>query len=423
MTIVFVAIGSVLATLLIVLLISNLTAGEKKITYLVESTYGVDDPQFARTLGNLLGPALVGGNRIDRLNNGREIFPAMLEAIRGAKKTICFETFIYWEGDIGRQFADAITERARSGVRVHVLVDWLGANRVDERYLEEMQKAGAEVERYHPLRWYSLDRINNRTHRKLLVIDGETGFTGGVGIADTWTGNAEDPDHWRDLHFRVTGPVVAQMQGAFMDNWVKTHSKVLHGSDYFPTLNATGECFGQVFKSSPREGSESMRLMFLLSIACARQSVDIGNAYFVPDDLLVDALVAARRRDVNVRVIVPGKHIDTALVRRASRSRWGDLLKAGVQIHEYTPTMYHSKILIVDNLWTSVGSTNFDNRSLRLNDEANLNLLNHEFASELTAEFEKDVARSHRITLEEWQHRPLREKLIEHLAGLLRTQL
>jgi cardiolipin synthase len=286
-----------------------------------------------------------------------------------------------------------------------------------------MERAGVEIHRYHPLTWHTLDRVNNRTHRKLLILDGRVGFTGGVGIAQQWTGNAEDPDHWRDLHFRVDGPAVAHLQAAFMDNWIKTHSCVLYGPDYFPELVAAGDQVAQVFRSSPREGSESMRLMFLLSIACARRTLRIGNAYFVPDDLLVQSLVDARSRGVDVKIIVPGKWIDTALVRRASRSRWGDLLEAGCEIHEFQPTMYHTKLMVVDDVWASVGSTNFDNRSLRLNDEANLNVMDRAFAARLAAEFDADLGRSHRVTLEEWRHRPLREKAIEHLSGLLRSQL
>lgn len=417
------AIGVSLATLVIVYFISNLTSSEKKIEYQIKADYGVADPQFFRSVGSLLGPALVPGNRIEILANGDQIFPAMLEAIRDARCSVCFETFIYWQGDIGEAFAEAFIERARAGVAVHVLVDWLGANKIDSAYIERMEAAGVEVERFHPLRWYNLDRVNNRTHRKVLVVDGLVGFIGGVGIADAWTGNAQDPEHWRDLHFRIRGPSVAQMQSAFMDNWVKIKSKVLHTARYFPELQCEGECHAQTFKSSPREGSESMRLMFLLSIACARQSIVIGNAYFVPDTLLVSALVAARQRGVAVRVIVPGKHIDTTLVRKASRSRWGKLLEAGVEIYEFQPTMYHTKLLVIDQFWTSVGSANFDNRSFRLNDEANLNIWNASFAASVSEEFDKDLLRSTQVTLADWKNRPMAEKAVEHLAGLFRGQM
>jgi len=410
-------------TVAVILLALNFTSGEKKIKHEIPSLYGVADPQFLRAMGSLLGPAIVNGNRIVTLLNGDEIFPSMLEAIRSAKKTITFETYIYWSGKVGDDFAKALAERARAGVKVHVLLDWVGSGKAKKDYIDEMKAAGVEVDKYHPLRWYNFSRVNNRTHRKLLVVDGRIGFTGGVGIADKWSGHAQDPEHWRDSHFRLEGPAVAQMQAAFMDNWTKTQSKVLHGEEYFPKLDSAGPSQAQVFKSSPREGSESVRLMYLLSIASARKRLLIANSYFVPDDLSVKTIADARKRGVDVEVIVPGTKIDSELSRKASRSRWGDLLEAGVEIYEYQPTMYHCKVMVIDDLWVSVGSTNFDNRSFRLNDEANLNVYDADFARRQVNDFEEDRKRAHRVTLGEWQHRPLSEKILEHAAGLLRSQL
>jgi cardiolipin synthase len=289
--------------------------------------------------------------------------------------------------------------------------------------LEKMKQAGVQVVKYHPLRWYSLGRLNNRTHRKLLIVDGRVGFTGGVGIADNWLGHAQDPEHWRDSHFRLEGPAVAQMQAAFMDNWMETCAEVLHGEEYFPELEPAGPHAAQLFKSSADDASESVRLMYLLSISSAVSSVRIANAYFVPDSLAVSTLVAAQRRGAKVEIIVPSRQIDSKLVRRASRSLWGPLLEAGVAIYEYQPTMYHVKVVVVDEVWTSVGSTNFDNRSFRLNDEANLNILDAEFAAGQAKVFEQDKALSRRITLEEWRRRPWRERATDRLAGLLRLQL
>jgi cardiolipin synthase len=289
--------------------------------------------------------------------------------------------------------------------------------------IQSMQDAGVEVQRYHPLRWYNIRRVNNRTHRKLLVVDGTVGFTGGVGIADEWSGNAHDPDHWRDSHFKMEGPVVAQCQAAFMDNWLKTRSRVLSGGEYFPEVAPAGSHRAQVVMSSPSEGSESARLMYLLAITSAARSVRIASAYFVPDDLSVRTLVDARRRGVKVVIIVPGEHNDTDVTRRAGRSRWGPLLQAGAEIYEYGPTMYHCKVMIVDDCWTSIGSANFDNRSFRLNDEANLNVDDADFAREQVGEFEHDQERSRRITLEEWTNHPWTEKLKDRAAGLLRSQL
>jgi cardiolipin synthase len=396
---------------------------EKEIRRPVESSYGVDDPQFRRSMGVLLGPALLPGNRVETLINGDRIFPSMLEAIRSAKRTITFETYIYWSGDVGKAFADALSERARAGVKVHILLDWIGSQKMDEKLLKEMADAGAEIHKYHPPRWYNLNRLNNRTHRKILVIDGRVGFTGGVGIADEWSGDAQDENHWRDTHYRVEGPAVAQMQSAFVDNWTKVSGVVLHGAAYFPPVEPAGGQDAQMFMSSIEGGSESMHLMYLLSIACARRSIDLSMAYFVPDELATHALVAALRRGVRVRIIVPGKNSDVALVRSAGRSTWGPFLAGGAEIHEYQPTMYHSKVLVVDGLWVSVGSTNFDTRSFRLNDEANLNVLDADFARRQGADFEADLKRSRRISYDEWAARPWTQKIQDRFLGFFNAQL
>jgi len=420
---VIIVISSAVLTIGLVLLGINLKGGEKTIEQSITRLYDTRDGQFERAMGVLLGPAIVPGNRFDVLLNGDEIFPAMLAAIRGAEKSITFESYIYWSGSVGQQFAAALAERARAGVRVHLLLDWLGSAKLDAAQIELMKQAGVLVRRFHAPVWYHLHRMNNRTHRKILVVDGRVGFTGGVGIADAWAGNAQDPAHWRDTHFRAEGPVVAQMQAVFMDNWIKVTGEVLHGIDYFPALPRRGESAGQMFSSSPAGGSESMRLMYLLAITAARQSINLSSAYFVPDDLTLKALVAAARRGVKVRIVTPGEHMDAETVQRASRARWGELLQAGVEIHQYQPTMYHCKVMIVDGLWVSVGSTNFDSRSFSLNDEANLNIFDAAFASRLTGIFEQDIARSRSISLSEWQRRPLKEKVLDRLAALIRAQL
>jgi cardiolipin synthase len=417
------ALVGALAAILATVLVLNFMSGEQRIERKLAHRYGVHDAQFQREVGALLGPPILAGNRIVTLENGAEIFPAMLEAIRGARRSICFETFIYWSGEIGREFVDALSERARAGVPVHVLIDWVGSQKMDERLIEQLVSAGVEVERYHPLHWYHLARMNNRTHRKILVVDGTVGFTGGVGIADNWNGNAESPEHWRDCHYRVQGPVVAQMQAAFMDNWIKTTGKVLQGEPYFPALTTTGAAPAQMFTSSPSGGGDSMLLMYLLAITAAQRSIDLAAAYFVPDKLTRSTLQGALDRGVRLRVIVPGEHIDKDVVRNASRANWGELLAAGAEIHEFQPTMFHCKTLIVDRHLVSVGSTNFDNRSFRLNDEANLNVYEPAFAEAATRIFEADLERSRRITHEAWLQRPLREKLLEQAAALLSRQL
>jgi cardiolipin synthase len=251
--IVAIGVAGILASLVVMLLVINFSSGEKQITQQVARLYTVDDPQFQRTMGAMLGPQILDGNRFQTLLNGDQIFPSMLEAIRSAQKSITFETYIYWAGDIGKQFADALSERARAGVPVHVLIDWVGSSKMEPSLLDEMKRSGVEIRKFHPLRWYNLGRLNDRTHRKLLVVDGRIGFTGGVGIASEWTGHAQDPQHWRDSHFRVEGPVVAQMQAILLDNWTKTTGKVLHGSAYFPPLSPLPEPAGraQVFSSFP----------------------------------------------------------------------------------------------------------------------------------------------------------------------------
>jgi cardiolipin synthase len=418
-----IAVISAVLTVVVVLLVLNLSLGDKQIDRQLGHLYGTQDPQFLRTMGVLLGPSLVDGNAVRELLNGDEIFPAMLDAIRGAQRTITFETYIYWSGTIGAQFADALAERARAGVKVHVLLDWIGSEKLEDTFLQEMEQAGVQVRRYNKPRWYSIGRLNNRTHRKLLVVDGATGFTGGVGIADIWQGNAQAPQHWRDTHFRVLGPAVGQMQAAFLDNWMQATGVVLHGSDYFPKLEPRGETYAQVFLSSPGGGAESMHLMYLLSITAATRSVRLSMSYFVPDEVAIETFVAAMKRGVEVQIITPGPHIDTEVVRKASRASWGRLLEAGAQIHEYQPTMFHCKVMIVDDVWVSVGSTNFDNRSFAVNDEANLNVYDAKFAQRQAEVFRHDLGRSRRVTLEEWQNRPWREKLMEHAAGLLGSQL
>lgn len=419
----WIAALAVAVTLLVVLVVLNATSGEQRIREQVQTAFGIGEDQFVREMSVLLGPPIVDGNAVAALHNGDEIFPAMLAAIDSARRTITFETYVYWNGEVGDRFADALAAKAREGVRVHVLVDWAGAMKMERATLDRMAEAGVEVEQYRPLAWYRLDRMNNRTHRKLLVVDGRVGFTGGVGIADVWAGDAQDPDHWRDMHFRIEGPVVAQMQAAFLDNWIQTTGAVLNGPDYFPPLDSVGTVAAHTFTSSSEGGSDSMRLMYLMAITSAERTVDLASAYFVPDDIMVEALVAARERGVRVRVLVPGPHLDSELVRVSSKQVWGDLLRAGVEISVYQPTMLHTKMLVVDARMVSVGSTNFDVRSFELNDEASLNLYDTAFAEAMTATFERDWADGEPYTYAMWEGRPWTERFAETVLRPLRSQL
>jgi cardiolipin synthase len=414
------AVGVVLV---IVWLYVNLATSERKVERPIPHTYATTDSQFVRTMGSLLGPNFLAGNQVTALYDGDEIFPAMLAAIRSARHTITFESYIYWSSSVGRQFTAALTERARAGVRTHVIIDWAGSHKVDRDDIARLRHAGVDVVFYRALHWFQLDHLNHRTHRKLLIVDGRVGFTGGAGVADQWLGHAEDEKHWRDSHFRIEGPVVAQLQAAFMDDWFETRGVVLDGPEYYPDLARHGSELGQVFWSSPRGGNGNLRVMFLLAIAAATRRILIANAYFLPDETTVEMLIAARRRGVDVEIIVPGPILDAQVVRRASRSMWQPMLEAGIRIFEYQPTMYHTKVMVVDDVWVSVGSTNFDDRSFRLNQEASLNVYDSGFGADQAAAFMKDRNRSREMTLEMWRHRSLWERIQERVAGIVRTQL
>jgi cardiolipin synthase len=368
----------------------------KQARHEIAPLYSASSPEFRQSAGSLLGPNFVAGNSIETLVNGDQIFPAMLQGIRSAKHSIDFETYVFWDGDIARQFTEALAERARAGVKVHAILDAQGTAKMGLQNVAQLREAGVDVVKYHSIFWLDPRRYNNRSHRKLLVIDGKTAFIGGVGIANEWTGNAESPKHWRDNHYRVTGPVVAQLQATFMTNWLKTRGEILHGADYFPPLESTGPYLAQSIRSSAR--NENLDLMYLLGIASAQRTLRIENAYFLPDELVRKELIAAGKRGVKVEIIVPGKYIDQKLVRAASKRHWPDLLDAGIKIYEYQPTMVHVKLMIVDDTFVSVGSGNFDNRSIRLNDEANLDVLNHEFAARHTRLFEADKRHAREVT-------------------------
>jgi cardiolipin synthase len=360
--------------------------------------YSASSPEFRQSAGSLLGPDFVSGNDITTLVNGTQIFPAMLSAIRSAKHSINFEDYWFSNGQIGREFTEALAERARAGVKVSAILDALGTYKMGRENLARLREAGVEAVKYHSIFWLDPRRYNHRTHRKLLIVDGEIAFVGGVGIADEWTGNADSPQHFRDNHYQVTGPVVAQLQAIFMANWLKTGGNVLHGADYFPPLASTGPYLAQALRSSA--GNANLDLMYLLAIASAQKTLRIENPYFLPDDLTRKELVNAARRGVKVEIIVPGKLINKKIVRAASKRHWPELIKAGIKIYEYQPTMMHVKLIVVDDTFVSVGSGNFDNRSIQLNDEANLDVLDRDFAAQQTRLFEMDKKQSHEITLD-----------------------
>jgi cardiolipin synthase A/B len=406
-----------------VIVLLNLMPERRDVREAIPHLHGVSDPQFLRTMDGTFGGALRGGHSIETLVNGDRIFPAMLGAIGEARSTVNFETFIYWSGEMARIFADALAEKARDGTKVRVLLDWAGSVPLDQNLIDMMEEAGVEVHRFRPIRWYTLDRLNNRTHRKLLIVDGQIGFTGGVGIGDEWRGDARNAEEWRDNHYRITGPAVADMQAAFAENWLEATGEVLQGDLFYPAQDTEGDLAAQLIKSSPNGGSRSMHQMLLMSLAAAQSHIRIGMAYFVPDDITLTQLVDAARRGVEIDIILPGEIMSVEIVRHGSRHFWGELLEAGIRIHEYQPTMYHAKLLIVDDAWVSIGSSNFDERSFRLNDEANLNVYGPTFAAEQIAMFEADLALASLVTLAEWENRPIREKFSDWLASWFRAQL
>jgi cardiolipin synthase len=413
-----VALGAIAAVLAI-----NLIPDARLVRRIVAHEFAASDPRFMRAMSAYSNGWIASGNAVQTLVNGDEIFPSMLAEIAAARSTINFETYIYWSGKVGYAFAQALAAKSREGVEVRVLIDWVGSLPFDEELIRIMTSAGVEVVRFRPIHWYTLDRVNNRTHRKLLVVDGRVAFTGGVGIADKWLGDARNPDEWRDTHYHVTGPVVAAFQAGFEKNWLEATGETLLGDGFYPALEPSGDLQTQFVVSSQPNGSENMALMFLTAIAAAEKTIRIGMAYFVPDETSLAQILDARRRGVAVEVIVPNHLTDVPVVRKSSRHLWGELLAAGVRIHEYQPTMYHPKLLIVDDVWTSFGSANFDERSLRLNDEASLNVYGREFTATQIDIFEADLKRSREITLAEWEARPLSEKLTDWLASTLRSQL
>ncbi len=384
----------------------------------------VDSPEFLRAAEALTGAPISQGNVAELLINGDRIFPAFLETISAAERTLNVQTYVYWRGEIAREVAGEICAKAKDGVECRVILDALGAAKMDRRLIDDMEDAGVRVIRFRPPKPYAVRRVANRTHRRLLIADGRVGMTGGVGIAAEWTGDAQDPDHWRDTHVRVRGPVVRGMQGTFAENWLEGTGEVLAGKDHLPDLEPLEDGVPmQLVRSSAKVGDTNVEALYYLVIASAQHSMDITAAYFVPRPAFTDALTEAARRGVTVRILVPGPHIDKSLVRVAGRAAYATLLDAGVRIFEYQPTMLHAKSLVVDGTWASVGTVNFDNRSFQLHDEATLCVWDEGFAGELGDAFERDLERSQEIEAGRWNGRPAHQRVAESATKVLRREL
>jgi cardiolipin synthase A/B len=384
-----------------------------------------DSQEFVIAAEALTGAPITTGNEAELLINGDEIFPAFLEMIGSAERTLTLETYVYWRGEIASRVAHAVCERARAGVECKVLLDALGAAKMDRGLVREMRDAGAEVCLFRAPKPYAVRRLVNRTHRRVLVADGRVGMTGGVGIAEEWEGNAEDPEHWRDTHVRIRGPVVRGLQGAFAENWLEATGEVLAGPDWLPELDPITEDRGQMqlVRSRAGVGDTNVEALYFLAIGAAQRRIDLTAAYFVPRPAFTDALVAAARRGVQVRIIVPGPHIDKGFVRVAGRASYAKLLESGVEIREYQPTMLHAKSMVVDGSWSSVGSVNFDNRSFQLHDEATLCVWDREFASRLEEVFERDLEHAEPMRLGRWRRRGPLQRASERASTLLRREL
>jgi cardiolipin synthase len=384
--------------------------GDKRTTYNYKPDYGVDSPQFQRSL-EVLGTEMVPQNKAILLENGAQFFPAMLDAIRAARASVNMEMFIFNKGKIATEFAEVLAAKAQEGVEVRVLLDDWGSH---PKELEEvMTKAGVKLKWYKPVRIYSIYKVGNRTHRKILTIDGHIGFTGGVGIDDRWMGDASNPREWRDTMVQVEGPVVAQLQSIFTEDWVHTTGEVLHGEKQFPTTPPAGELLAQAISASRSDASSMAKLLYYMAIQAARKSILIENAYFVPDAQIRRGLVHAVERGVDVRVLVPGPHIDIPIVRMASRHHYGELLDGGVKMYEYQPTMMHNKVMVVDGIWTTIGSINFVNRSMKKNAEANVAIYDRGFADLVGKSVLADLEKSQLFTKQMWKKRGFVSRLGE----------
>jgi cardiolipin synthase len=387
---------------------TGLLLAQDQETLRVRSEIAADDPRSPAFVAALVGAALTRGNRYEVLTNGDQFFPSMLQAIDAARRRINFETYIYDTGEIAKKFTDALERAARRGVHVTLVADGVGAW-PDPTHTERLRNAGARVLTFNPTRWYSLEDVNFRTHRKILVMDGEVGFTGGAGVADHWLGHAQDADHWRDTQVRIQGPIVRLLEAAFYENAMESHGPLTPELDDTPiSLDETGASI--VVRSSPTGGSTDLKRLYLLAMASARRTLDITSPYFVTDESSMWALEDAVRRGVKTRILVEGDITDAMPVKYASRAAYDTLRALGIELYEYRPTMMHTKALVVDGVLSIFGSANFDNRSLELNDELNVAAWNRQLGARFTTDFEQDLRSSTRLELSAWRRRSLLQK-------------
>jgi cardiolipin synthase len=381
----------------------GLLFAQDQVTLKIRSAYTADDPRHQSYIAALVGADATSGNSYDVLTNGDQIFPAMLEAIGAARKRISLETYIYDSGTVADQFTTALEAAARRGVRVRLVIDAVGAT-MDAAHMDRLRAAGCRVAQFNTPAWYSLEEVNYRTHRKILIVDGEVGFTGGVGMADHWLGNAQDKEHWRDTQVRVRGPIVRLMEGAFYENFIEANGEEAPELDD-PKPGASEEGASILVSSGPSGGSSDLKRLYLLALASARRTIDIASPYFITDESSRWSLRDAVARGVKIRILVESDVTDAMPVKYASRVHYEQFLRQGIEIYEYQPTLMHAKVIVVDGVWSMFGSANFDNRSLELNDELNVAVTNRALAARFLADMEQDLRVSHRLTLENWQRR------------------
>lgn len=417
----WIALGIVLILLLLVLF-------EPPLRYAIDPPpVPPDSDEFLRLISALADAQLHRRSSVELLSDGKVFYPAELEAIRQATHSIHIEAFIFHPGAVGERFIDALAERARAGVKVKIVIDAVGSFPTPERFFQPLRDVGGEVQRYQPLGFSTLKRLNNRTHRELIIIDGTIGFIGGAGIAAHWdTGDKGGKPPWRDLMFRVKGELVTGLQTTFAENWLESSGKVLADVSEFPPAedHEDRSTTGLVVISSPTSGKSTRnRILFQLLLAAARRTIHVHSPYFLPDrSATAEFTRAVRDRKVDVKIIVPGKSNNHGFTRLASRRRYGPLLEAGVEIYEYQPGMIHTKTMTVDGLWIAVGSTNFDSRSFDLNDEVNLVARDSELVSRVEEEFTADLPQCHRITYEEWKRRSICEKMLATVGRIFERQ-
>lgn len=400
------------------------SSAPKKTVYELPHGFTVGDPTFLPSA--LPGTAMTSGNRLQLLENGDAIFPAMLAAISSAQKTVNIEAYIFWSGEVGTQFRDALADRAAHGVAVRVLLDAVGSSgrhlKADD--VAALRRAGCRVEFFHSKEPWMLWVLNHRNHRRVLVVDGAVGFTGGVGFADQWRGDADSREHWRDSQLRVEGPAVRGLQRAFQENWSEVTGEPLVGDEFFPALPQPGSSSVAVVPSSPLSAISGAERVYAISLAAAAKEVWIANSYFLPDATTADLLIAAARRGVDVRVIVPSdEHNDVPATKAGGRSSFGPLLEGGVKIYEYEPTMFHLKTMMVDGIFSTVGSANFDERSFHLNEEINVFVYDIPFASLMKERYLRDQSHCRPYTMAMWRARPLTKRAAEWLVRPFRSEL